>query len=158
MESDEIEAESLGDVGDFLDTLPVGVPMLIRQDAAGFLDRLERGVVLTDRAEHAGDDLDAGGGEKFRRFFPSIRVVTERVEGQLQAGKPDFAEISDQGLGGLGLQRPTAYSQAGFDLLCHLRERRLRAPSVQIPPGVTSSDLAKRLAKLIALFSFAGGR
>ncbi|MED5279128.1 MAG: hypothetical protein VYD86_08405 [Verrucomicrobiota bacterium] len=76
----------------------------------------------------------------------------------MHAGKPDFAEVRDQSLGGLGLQGPAAYSQAGFDLLCHLRERRLRAPSVQIPPGVTSSDLAKRLAKLIALFSFAGGR
>ena len=35
VESDEFEAESFGDVSDFLDTLPVGVPMLIGQDAAG---------------------------------------------------------------------------------------------------------------------------
>ena len=63
MEGDELEPESLGDVSDFLDTLPVGVPMLIRQDTAGFFDCLERGVVLADCAEHAGDNLDAGGGE-----------------------------------------------------------------------------------------------
>ena len=81
MKGDELEPKFLCNFGDFLDSLPVGFPVLVGQDATGFLDGFERCVVLADRAEHAGNDFDPCSGEYFRRFLPRIRVVAEWIKG-----------------------------------------------------------------------------
>ena len=72
MKGDQLQAELGSDVGDRLDVGPVSVPMLVRHDAARFLDRVERRVILADRAEHAGDDPDTLAPEQLAGFFPGL--------------------------------------------------------------------------------------
>ena len=119
MEGDNLQAKPSGDAGDGLDVGPVGIPMFIRHDAAGFFDGVERRVIFSDGAEHAGDDFDAFGGEQLGGFAPCHGVFAERIERKLDARDADLAEMGDECLGGFRLQRPTANRQPGFDVVCH---------------------------------------
>ena len=112
MEGDNFQIKPGGDAGDSLNVGPVGIPMFIRYHAAGFLDGVERRVILANGAEHAGDNLDALGGEQLGGFAPCRGVFAERVERELDARDADFAEVSDERLGGFRLQRPTANGQS----------------------------------------------
>ena len=104
MEGDNLQAKPSGDAGDGLDVGPVGVPMLVRHDAAGFADGIERRVILADGAEHSGDDPDALGGEQLGGVAPCPGVFAERVERKLDARNADLAKMGDERLGGFRLQ------------------------------------------------------
>lgn len=116
VEGDETHAERFRDIGDLLDVAPVLRPGGIRHDAAGLLDRFHGGVILTDGAEHAGDDDDAFFAEKVFGFAPDVRVFAERIKRELDGAEADLLQVFNQFLGCFGLERPATNSEAIIEM------------------------------------------
>ena len=78
VEGDEVKAQCLRELGIGLDVAPVLFPSFIGHDAAGAPDGIRRGVILANRAKHAGDELQAALAAKRGQFVPELRRGAEK--------------------------------------------------------------------------------
>ena len=98
VESHERQAELCGNFRAGPDGFQILLPRRVRRDAAGRADGFQRGIILANAAEHAGDNLNFVFPENLSVAAPDLPAI--RAAGRARAGRgrmPVRAQFFDQG-------------------------------------------------------------
>src|SRR5437588_10386075 len=79
----EIQPESPGQDGRSLDILQVWLPGRVRGNPSGDSNRVQRGIILSNAAEHTRDDRNTLTAQQLACFAPDGRGFTRWVQREL---------------------------------------------------------------------------
>src|SRR6266540_2002478 len=112
VEGHQLQAELLGYDGVRPDVFPVFLPGGIRHETAGATNRFEGRIIFAGGPEHAGDHENVVPTKQLDALAPGGRLLTERVERDLDPADADGLELLDEVIRVSRLERPTADREA----------------------------------------------